>query len=98
MAHYRSGQVRRLGTVLHGRASAHLHGLVIYPGTTHRPEALEHLRVKIPMLLQFDFGGGAPGGQPPVILVAVAVAVVVVVALVLLGEARVERRSHGPPK
>ena len=47
------------------------------------------------MLLQFDFGGGAPGGQPPVILVAVAVAVVVVVALVLLGEARVERRSHG---
>ena len=36
------------------------------------------------MILQFDFGGRAPGGQPPVILVAVAVAVVVVVALVLL--------------
>ena len=36
------------------------------------------------MILQFDFGGGAPGWQPPVILVAVAVAVVVVVALVLL--------------
>ena len=34
------------------------------------------------MILQFDFGGRAPGGQPPVILVAVAV--VVVVALVLL--------------